>query len=99
MGGGKMSPFATIKKLPRQRTLTREGNYIIGCKRNANIAAILASSLRSSDVTSTTSLTIHHLLSVESGKSLQRLLPDSVFACENMPPRKKAYPVYTGDTP
>jgi hypothetical protein len=91
-----MRPFATMKKLPRQRTLTEEGYYFVKPKRNARTAASLSSKYRSLVVTFTTSFTANHLLSVEPGASLLRLAPGSIFGCENMPPRKKAFSVYMG---
>lgn len=91
-----MRPFATIEKLPRQRTLTEEGCYFVRPKKNARTAAIFSSKYRSFVLTFTTSFIAQHLLSVEPGKSLLRLSPGSIFGCENMPPRKKASPVYQG---
>jgi hypothetical protein len=91
-----MRTFATIKKLPRQRTLTEEIGVYSNPLSIARTTTIFRSITRSLELTFTTSLTIHHLLSVEPGKSLRRLFPGSVFARENMPLRKKAFPVYTG---
>jgi hypothetical protein len=92
------SPFATIKKLPRQRTLTEEVSAAVGYVNSDATQRAIASNV-SETCSFTDSLKNdgirHHLLSVESGSGLLRLLPDSVFADENMPPRKKALPVYT----
>jgi hypothetical protein len=91
--------FATIKKLPRQRTLTEEVSTANGYWNNDAIQRTIASNV-SESCSFTDSLKQgfirHHLLSVESGNGLLRLLPDSAFVDENMPPRKKVLPVYTG---
>lgn len=84
--------FATIKKLPRQRALTREVVSYSNPLRIAARTANFRSNTRSLRLTFTTSFTIHHLLSVESGDSLLKLSSDSVCAVANMPPRKRGIP-------
>jgi hypothetical protein len=87
-----MADFATMKKLPRQRTLTEEVEGYIKCKRYANTAASLTSKYRSLSLTSITSLTVHHLLSLKPDDSLTKL--SSGFGFKAMPPRQEVPPVY-----
>jgi hypothetical protein len=60
----------------------------------ARTTAIFSSSNRSIELTFTTSFTTHHLLSVETGESLQKPSPVSIRARANMPPQKKMPPFY-----
>jgi hypothetical protein len=88
-----MGGFVTIKKLPRQRTLTREiGSYSIW-RSIANITANFTSNCRSVALTFTTSFTSHHLLSLKPDSGLTK--PPSGFGFKAMPPRKKVLSVYT----
>ena len=97
-----MNLSATIKKLPRQRTLTEEGWCYVSPKRSASATAILSSKYRSLELTFTTSFTIHHPLSMKSAKLPQEGL--AVFASQrkivssadagNVPPEKKVLSVY-----
>ena len=97
-----MTLFATIMKLPRQRTLTEESWYYRKCKRIARTAASLSSKYRSLVVTFTTSFTANHLLSMKSAKLPQGGM--AVFASQrkivssadagNVPPEEKVSPVY-----
>ena len=86
--------FATMKKLPRQRTLTEEGNAAYSNPRNtAQTMASFRSNNRSLVLTFTTSFTINHLLSVKPEASPPELT--SGFALKSAPPRKLVLPVYT----
>lgn len=85
--------FATIKKLPRQRTLTREVDYS-----SRSITATVMNAFRirvsalSETANRTSKFTVQNLLSVELGTSPLRLVPHS--AVVSVPPRKKAFSVY-----
>jgi hypothetical protein len=89
-------------KLPRQRSLTREGGSYSKPLIIANITAIFRSSIRSLDLTFTTSFTRHHPLLMKSAGIPYRVL--AVFASQrkivssanagNVPPEKKASSVY-----
>ena len=102
-----MNPlFATIKNLPRQRTLTREGSTTNGYANNDAIQRTIASNV-SETCSFTDSLKQdfirHHLLFMKSvsnpyGKlavfASQRKIVSSADA-GNVPPEKKVFPVYT----
>jgi len=88
-----MTPlFGTIKKLPRQRTLTEEVGSYSKWESNANKAASFTSKYRSVALTFTTSFTSHHLLSLKPDSGLTK--PPSGFGFKAMPPREKVLSVY-----
>jgi hypothetical protein len=90
-----MRGFATIKKHPRQRTLTRVVDY-----RSRIIAATVMNVFRTSVMSLseililTSKYTDNHLLSVESGTGSRKPVPNSAHV--SSPPRKKALSVYMG---
>lgn len=88
-----MKPFATIKKLPRQRTLTEEVGIYSRCESNAHKAASFTRKYRSLELTFKTSFTSHHPLSLKPDVSLVRLA--SGFGFKAMPPRQEVFSVYT----
>jgi hypothetical protein len=89
-----MMAFATIKKLPRQRSLTGEGEIYSRWRSIANRTATFTSKYRSVALTFTTSFTSHHPLSLKPDSGL--IKPPSGFGFKAMPPRKEVLSVYMG---
>jgi predicted acyltransferase len=104
MGGAEMTALATITKLPRQRTLTREGvsYYLNNEAIHAAIASRVSETSNFTDSLNQQGFIQQHLLSMKSAGNPHGML--AVFASQrkivssalagNVPPRKKTPSVY-----
>jgi hypothetical protein len=90
-----LEAFGTIKKLPIRRSPHRE---VVGySSRNSatTVTAIFRIRLNSFSESTTSNLTKNHLLSMKPRANPPGLALCFALVAENMPPRKKAPPVYT----